>query len=211
MHLNDVTRTYFERLATISSPEEAARYNGLVDPQKSSAIQEYFADHDLAKYSILRTTISPTIFSAGFRQNVIPSHAEAMLDIRALPDEDMAKFYGQMERIISDPAVKLVPADPGRPYAPPSRLDTEMFRVLEEAQRRLYPSAITIPGILTAATDLALLRAMGVQAYGVGPRFEETEYAQHGPHSDVERLSEESLHEFVQYLWYAVLGIAASK
>src|ERR1700690_3773887 len=34
MRLNDVTRTFFERLATISSPEEAARYNGLVDPQK---------------------------------------------------------------------------------------------------------------------------------------------------------------------------------
>jgi acetylornithine deacetylase/succinyl-diaminopimelate desuccinylase-like protein len=162
MRLNDVTRTFFERLATISPPEEAARYNGLVDPQKSPAIQDYFADHDLAKYSILRTSISPTILSAGFRQNVIPSQAEAMLDIRALPDEDMMKFYGEMERIISDPAVKVVPAAPGRPYAPPSRLDTEMFRVLEEAQRRLYPNAITLPGMLTAATDLALLRAKGV-------------------------------------------------
>src|SRR5262249_11931069 len=46
MRLNDVTRTFFERLATISPPEEAARYNGLVDPQKSAAIQNYFADHD---------------------------------------------------------------------------------------------------------------------------------------------------------------------
>ena len=93
MRLNDVTRTFFERLATISPPEEAARYNGLVDPQKTVAIQNYFADHDLGKYSVLRTSISPTILSAGFRQNVIPSQAEAMLDIRALPDEDMTAFY----------------------------------------------------------------------------------------------------------------------
>src|SRR5262249_9822766 len=83
IRLNDITRTFFERLATISPPEEAARYKGLVDPQKSTAIQNYFADNDLGKYSVLRTSISPTILNGGFRENVIPSSAEAMLDIRA--------------------------------------------------------------------------------------------------------------------------------
>ena len=211
MRLNDVTRTFFERLSTISPPEEAARYNGLVDPQKTAAIQNYFADHDLGKYSILRTSISPTIVSGGFRENVIPSQAEAMLDIRALPDEDMTRFYAQMDRVIGDPAVKIVPSAPGRPAAPPSRLDTEMFRALEAAQRRLYPNAITIPGMVTGATDLAQLRAKGVQAYGIGPRFDEAEFAEHGWHSDVERLSEDSLYGLVQFMWYAVLDIAASK
>ncbi len=211
MRLNDVTRTFFERLATISPREEAARYNGLVDPQKTAAIQNYFAEHDLGKYSILRTSISPTMLSGGFRQNVIPSQAEAMLDIRALPDEDMTKFYAEMNRVIGDPAVKIVPSAPGRPSAPPSRLDTEMFRALEAAQRRLYPGAITIPGMVTGATDLAQLRARGVQAYGIGPQFDEAEFAEHGWHSDVERLSEQSLHGLVQFMWYAVVGIAASK
>ena len=210
MRLNDVTRTFFERLATISPPEEAERYNGLVDPQKSAAIQRYFAEHDLGKYSILRTSISPTIINGGFRQNVIPSEAEATLDIRALPDEDMPKFYAEMERIIGDEAVKVVPSPPGRPAAPPSRLDTEMFRALEAAQRKLYPAAITVPGMVTGATDLAQIRARGVQAYGIGPRFDEIEFAEHGWHSDVERLSEDSLHGLVQFLWYAVLKVAAS-
>jgi acetylornithine deacetylase/succinyl-diaminopimelate desuccinylase-like protein len=211
MRLNDVTRTFFERLATISSPEEAARYNGLVDPKKTAAIQEYFAEHDLGKYSILRTSISPTMLNGGFRLNVIPSQAEAMLDIRALPDEDMTAFYAQMNRVIGDPAVKIVPSPPGRPSAPPSRLDTEMFRALERAQRRLYPNAITIPGMVTGSTDLAQLRAKGVQAYGIGPRFDEAEFAEHGWHSDVERLSEDSLYGLVQFVWYAVLDVAASK
>jgi acetylornithine deacetylase/succinyl-diaminopimelate desuccinylase-like protein len=210
MRLNDVTRTYFERLATISPPEEAARYNGLFDPQKTAAIQNYFAEHDLGKYSILHTSISPTIVTGGFRQNVIPSQAEAMLDIRALQDEDMTAFYEEMGRIIADPAVKIVPSSPGRPTAPPSRLDTEMFRALEAAQRRLYPHAITIPGMVTGATDLAQLRAKGVQAYGIGPRFDEAEFAEHGWHSDVERLSEDSLYGLMQFMWYAVLNIAGS-
>jgi acetylornithine deacetylase/succinyl-diaminopimelate desuccinylase-like protein len=211
MRLNDVTRTFFERLSTISPPDEAARYKGLIDPQKTSAIQNYFADHDLGKYSVLRTSISPTIISGGFRQNVIPSQAEAMLDIRALPDEDMTKFFAQMDRVIGDPAVRIVPSATGRPPAAPSRLDTEMFRALEAAQRRLYPNAITVPGMVTGATDLAQLRARGVQAYGIGPRFDETEFAEHGWHSDVERLSEDSLYGLAQFLWYAVLDVAASK
>jgi acetylornithine deacetylase/succinyl-diaminopimelate desuccinylase-like protein len=211
MRLNDVTRTFFERLSTISPPEEASRYNGLVDPQKTAAIQNYFADHDPGKYSVLRTAISPTMLTGGFRQNVIPSQAEAMLDIRALPDEDMTTFYAEMDRVISDPAVKIVPSAPGRPSAPPSRLDTEMFRALEAAQRRLYPNAITIPGMLTGASDLAQLRAKGVQAYGIGPRFDEAEFAEHGWHSDVERLSEDSLYGLAQFMWYVVLDIAASK
>jgi acetylornithine deacetylase/succinyl-diaminopimelate desuccinylase-like protein len=211
MRLNDVTRTFFERLASISPPEEAARYKGLVDPRKTAAIQNYFADHDLGKYSVLRTSVSPTIINGGFRKNVIPSQAEATLDIRALPDEDMPKFYAEMERVIGDPAVKVVPIPASRPGAPPSRLDTEMFRSLEAVQRRLYPEAITVPGMVTGATDLAQLRAKGVQAYGIGPRFDEAEFAEHGWHSDVERLSEDSLHGLVQFLWYAVLNVAASQ
>ncbi|HLY18897.1 MAG TPA: M20/M25/M40 family metallo-hydrolase [Bryobacteraceae bacterium] len=211
MRLNDVTRTFFERLSTISGPEEAARYNGLVDPAKTAAIQDYFAEHDLEKYSILRTSISPTVIRGGFQENVIPSQAEAMLDIRALPDEDMPAFYAEMRRIIGDPAVKIVPAAPGRPNAPPSRLDSDMFRALEAAQRRMYPGAITVPGMVTGATDLAQLRAKGVQAYGIGPRFDEAEFAAHGWHSDVERLSEDSLYGLVQFVWYAVLEIAAAK
>jgi acetylornithine deacetylase/succinyl-diaminopimelate desuccinylase-like protein len=211
MRLNDITRTFFERLATISPPEEAARYNGLTDPRKSADIQNYFADHDLGKYSVLRTSISPTMVNGGFRKNVIPSQAEATLDIRALPDEDMAKFFAQMERVIGDPAVKVVPIAATRPAAPPSRLDTEMFKALEATQRRLYPGAITVPGMVTGATDLAQLRAKGVQAYGIGPRFDEAEFAEHGWHSDVERLSEDSLYGLVRFVWYAVLDVAASK
>jgi hypothetical protein len=110
-----------------------------------------------------------------------------------------------------DPAVKIVPSAPGRPEAPPSRLDTEMLRALEAAQRRLYPKAITISGMVTGATDLAQLRAKRVQAYGIGPRFDDSEFAEHGWHSDVERLSEDSLYGLVQFVWYAVLDAAASQ
>lgn len=93
MRLNDTTRTYFEKMATISTAEKAARYNALLNPASADAAQRWMAANEPASYSMLRTSVVPTMLKAGVGANVIPSEAEATLDIRALPDEDIAKFY----------------------------------------------------------------------------------------------------------------------
>jgi acetylornithine deacetylase/succinyl-diaminopimelate desuccinylase-like protein len=211
MRLNDTTRAYFERLATISSPEDAARYNGLMDPARAPAIQRYLAEHDPVRYSMLRTSVVPTILKAGFRQNVIPSEAEATVDIRALPDEDITKFYDEMRRVMADPAIHIEPLPEERPAAPPSRIDTDMFRVLEQVSKRIYPGVVVLPTMSTGASDMARLRARGVQSYGIGPAVTDTDRVNYGAHSDVERLPEASLYKFVEFTWNAVTGIAASR
>ena len=205
MRLNDTTRTYFERLATISAPAEASRYNHVAEAQS------YFAANELLHNSILRTSVVPTILNAGFRSNVIPSEAEATLDVRALPDEDMPKFYEEMKRVINDASVEIVPVKGGRPAGKPSSMDTDMFRALESAARKVYPGAITLPAMLTGATDMAQLRAKGVNAYGFGPVIEEKDQSANGAHSDDERLQETALYKMVEFVWNAVIEVAASK
>ncbi len=212
MRLNDTTRAYFERLATISSPEQAYRYNHVADPAHSEEIQRYFAEHEQGNYSMLRTSIVPTIIQGGFRSNVIPSQAEATLDIRALPDEDMDRLVAEMKRVIADPAVEVVTnTGRNRPIAAPSRIDSELFHALERSQKSMFPDAITVPIMLTGATDMAQLRGKGVQAYGFGAIADESENELHGAHSDQERMLESSIHRMVQFLWYTVLDIAATK
>jgi acetylornithine deacetylase/succinyl-diaminopimelate desuccinylase-like protein len=212
MRLNDTTRAYFERLATISSPQDADRYNNIANPARSADIQRYFAQHELGHYSILRTSIVPTIMRIGFRQNVIPSEGEATLDIRALPDEDMQKLYAELRRVIDDPSIEIVPATGAtRPAAPPSRIDTDMFRALESVTKQMFPGAIVLPSMLTGATDMAQLRAKGVQAYGIGPIVEEAEKEVGAAHTDDERLAESSLYKLVEFQLKAVLEVAAHK
>jgi len=212
MRLNDTTRAYFERLATISTPEERDRYNNLTNPARSEEVQKYFAQRELRNYSMLRTSVVPTIIKAGFRSNVIPSEAEATLDVRALPDEDMEKLYAEMRRVINDPNVEVKSTRAGgRPPGLPSRLDSEMFRVLEAATKSTYPGAITLPEMLTGATDMAQLRAKGVQSYGIGPMIAEKDRDIGGAHTDDERLQESALYKFMEFLWNAVTGIAATK
>ena len=88
---------------------------------------------------MLRTSVVPTMLKAGVGPNVIPSEAEATLDIRALPDEDIDRFYAEMAKVIADPAVKIVPLPQTRPPSPASRLDTEMYRVMEQVAKTIYP------------------------------------------------------------------------
>jgi len=212
MRLNDTTRTYFERLAGIAPPEQAERYKGLVDPAKTAAIQKYLAEHEPGHYSMLRTSVVPTVIKGGFRLNVIPSEAEALIDIRALPDEDMDRFLADMRKVIGDPdihvesALKLV-----RPPAPPSRLDTEAFRAIESVSRRMFPGATVLPVMSTGATDMAQLRARGIASYGFGPASTEDDRINYGAHSDVERLREDALYSFVEFSWRTILEIAGAR
>jgi acetylornithine deacetylase/succinyl-diaminopimelate desuccinylase-like protein len=211
MRLNDTTRTYFEKLATISSPENAARYNALLNRKSAEAAQRYLQEHEPQAYSMLRTSVVPTMLKAGVGANVIPSEAEATLDIRALPDEDITKFYAEMGKIINDPEVKIAPLPATRPFSPATRLDTEMYGVLERVSKRMYPGVTVIPSMSTGASDKAQLRAKGQQSYGIGPAGTREDSTNYGAHSDVERLAETSIYPFVEFVWNAVVEIAASK
>ena len=84
-----------------------------------------------------------------------------------------------------------------------------MWAALEKSQKRLYPEATLLPGLMVAVSDLSALRAKGVQAYGIGPlRLEKEAPSAHG---DNERILEKSLHDYVRFVWYAVLEVAATK
>lgn len=211
MRLNDTTRTYFEKLATISPADKAARYNALLNPTTADAAQAYLRENEPGAYSMLRTSVVPTMLKAGVGANVIPSEAEATLDIRALPDENIPNFYVEMANVIDDPQVKIEALPMTRPPSPASRLDSEMYRVLEQVSKRMYPGAAVIPTMSTGASDKAQLRAKGQQSYGIGPAGTREDFTNFGAHSDVERMAVPSVYSFVEFVWNAVTQVAASR
>lgn len=212
VRFNDTTRTYFERLAEISDADDAERYNNVEDPEQLEAIQQHFLENFPYHYSISRTSVAPTVMDAGFRRNVIPSEASAILDIRMLPDENVDDFYAELAAVIDDPRVEIVPERIYRPAAPPSGLDNEMFQTLERVATRMYPDATVLPIMATGATDMAQVRARGMQAYGIGPaRSIEEINSGFGAHGDNERIEEEAFIELVKYMWNVVIEIAATQ
>ncbi len=210
VRLNETTRLFFERLADISPAPEAALYRALLDPARRAAAEETIRRTHILYNSMVRTSITPTIIRGGFRSNVIPAEAEATLDVRALPDENMEELVATLRQLINDPAVEVIPPpDGGRPAAPPSRVETEMFQALERAQRRVFPRAVTLPVMLTGATDSAQLRAKGVQAYGLGSVVSDRDRAT--VHGNDERISIAGLGRFVEFLYWAVVDVAGAR
>ena len=211
IRLNETTRAYFTRLAAQSTGAEAERYRDVLDPQKVAAIDRYFHANDPAKAALLHATASPNIVDGGYRINVIPSEATATLDLRILPDDDPKVVLESIRQAVSDPAVDVAfgPRDI-RPGGTTS-LGTEAFTAIEGAIRRQY-NAATLPIMSTGATDMAYLRAKGVQCYGIGPAID----AEDGPkgfgsHSDQERILESELHRFVRFNWDVVTQLAARR
>jgi acetylornithine deacetylase/succinyl-diaminopimelate desuccinylase-like protein len=211
MRLNETTEAYFRRMAAIAPPEEAVLYENVANPEMTDEVQQRFLETFPYHYSILRTSVVPTVIDAGFRRNVIPSEASAILDIRMLPDEDVDGFYQSLAAVIDDPRVEIVPEPIYRPAAPPSEIDNEMFQTLERVAVDMYPEATVLPIMSTGATDMAQVRAKGVQAYGIGPARTIAEInSGFGAHGDNERVAEDAFVSMVEYLWRVILEMAAS-
>jgi acetylornithine deacetylase/succinyl-diaminopimelate desuccinylase-like protein len=214
IRFNETTGSYFRKLASVSPPELAKRYRDVLstDPAVRKAADDWLFENEPRHSSMLRTSVSPNIFTGGYRSNVIPSEAKATLDVRALPDEDPAKFLEQVKQVVNDPAVDVrFSGQSGRPAAPEPRLDNDVFKALEAAATRVY-NVITLPTMSTGATDMAQLRAKGVQCYGIGSAtdFEDPPKG-FGAHSDQERILESELHRFVRFNWDVITNIAGAR
>lgn len=214
VRINDTTGAYFARLAEISPPEEAQRYRDILsqDPKRRDAADAYFLHNEPRHASMIRTSISPNIFTGGYRLNVIPSEAKATLDMRVLPEENPEALLEEVRKVVNDKAIEVAWAKRDvRPGAPSGKLDSEAFTTIEAAIKRHY-NTVTLPTMSTGATDMAYLRAKGMQAYGIGPATDiEDGPKGFGAHSDQERILEAELHRFVRFNWDAVVELARAK
>jgi len=212
IRLNETTSAFFKRLAELSEPAAAERYRAVADPAKVAAADEYFRRFEPRMAAMLRTTVAPNIVAGGNRINVIPSEAIATLDTRLLPDEDITKFVEQVRAVVNDPAVEVrLGKRDTRPGGVEARIDSEVFKAIEAATRAHY-NAPTLPSMSTGATDMAYLRAKGVQCYGIGPALDiEDGPKGFGAHSDQERILISELHRFMRMYWDVVTAVAGGR
>ena len=211
IRLNETTAAYFERLAAISPADAAERYLKVLDPDRVSEADEYFLSNEPRHASMLRSSLSPNIFAAGYRINVIPSEARASVDFRALPDESIPEFLDEIRRVVNDPAVEVSLGQRNSRPRGQSSLNTVAFAAIEANINRHY-GVITLPTMSTGATDMAYLRNKGIQCYGIGPAIDREDAALgYGAHSDQERILISELHRFVRFNWDLVIDLAATQ
>ena len=211
IRLNETTYTYFERLASISPPDAGERYLAVLDSGRATEADEYFLAYEPRHASMLRSSLSPTIFDVGYRINVIPSESRASVDFRALPDENIEDYLDKIRGVIGDESIEVSLGQRNTRPAGQASINTVAFSAIEENTDKHY-GVITLPTMSTGATDMAYLRARGVQCYGIGPAIDREDAGLgFGAHSDQERILISELNRFLRFNWDVVIDLAAKK
>ncbi|WP_194860747.1 M20/M25/M40 family metallo-hydrolase [Dietzia sp. SYD-A1] len=138
----------------------------------------------------LSHTASPTILSAGYKTNVIPSEAFAEIDCRVLPGGEET-FRAEIEAELGpDVAVDWIWQPP---IAAPA--DDPLVSVIREAVLASDPGALVVPYLLPASTDNKHLAPLGIHGYGFVPLRVPDEFDVFGHfHAVDERVPVDALH-----------------
>ncbi len=151
--------------------------------------------------AMFSNTVSITMINSGYKENVIPEEAEAVLDIRLLPSYDPFEIIEKMKKIIDDPRISFeIIAMYKSSESDPS---SEFFMILKNAVRAVYEHTF-VPVIAPGFTDSRYFREKGIPAYGLLPFFltDEEISTMHGVN---ERVSLENLETGVKLMMSIIM------
>ncbi|TDN93024.1 M20/M25/M40 family metallo-hydrolase [Microbacterium sp. BK668] len=115
--------------------------------------------------STLRTTTNPTGVTAGYKHNVIPDRAEALIDVRALPGTEDA-VLADIRRIVGDDIeIEVVHRDIGLEVP----FQGDLVDAMVAALGRHDPGVPVIPYLMGGGTDNKALSLLGIEGYGFAP------------------------------------------
>ena len=113
----------------------------------------------------VRDTANPTMLSAGYKANVIPSTAEAVVDCRVLPGREEA-FLREVDELLGPDVTRewvthLPPVE--TPY------EGALTEAMLAALRSEDPGAHAVPYMLSGGTDAKSFHDLGMACYGFAP------------------------------------------
>ncbi|MFC6355607.1 M20/M25/M40 family metallo-hydrolase [Luethyella okanaganae] len=157
IRLTDTTTQLLEEIARILD----------VDPQKVGPDELALATGSASGFiqATLRTTANPTVLNAGYKHNVIPDTAEALIDIRSLPGEEDAVLAEVQEIVGPDVEITVMHRDIGleTPFSGP------LVDAVTATIERHDPGAPVLPYLLSGGTDNKALSLLGITGYGFAP------------------------------------------
>jgi len=145
---------------------EVARILG-VDPQKVGPDELAIATGTAAGFiqATLRTTTNPTMLTAGYKHNVIPDTAEALIDIRTLAGEEDAVLAELADLVGPDIEIVTMHRDIGLETS----FDGPLVDAITATLNSHDPGAPVLPYLLSGGTDNKALSKLGIKGYGFAP------------------------------------------
>ena len=113
----------------------------------------------------LRDTANPTMLKAGYKANVIPATAEAVVDCRVLPGRQAA-FEREVDELIGpDVTREWISELPSYETS----FDGALVDAMNDALLHLDPEARTVPYMLSGGTDAKAFARLGIRCFGFAP------------------------------------------
>lgn len=205
VHLNDITRTYFDRSANITPGAMGKAMAALVkNPRDVAAIATLSADPRFN--SQMRTTCVATMLEGGHARNALPQRARGYVNCRILPDESPDSIQKTLVRVVGDAKVT-ISAEGTATNSPPSPLTPDLFNEIERITKEMWPGTPVIPTMSTGATDGLYLRNAGTPVYGVSGFF----YPETFAHGMNERIPQKAFYDGLEFMYRLVKSVAAKK
>jgi len=205
--LNEVTRGYFEKMASLEQGQTSADLKAIVQPNPDQAAIARLAATPLYN-STMRTTCVATMANAGHAHNALPQSATANVNCRILPGEDPAEVQRTLERVISNPNVSVTSVNPAKP-SPPSPLKPELMETITRVTEEMWPGVIVVPVMGVGATDGLYFRQAGIPIYGVSGLFGDIDDQR--AHGKDERMGVKEFYDGQEFLWFLVNALSGAK
>jgi acetylornithine deacetylase/succinyl-diaminopimelate desuccinylase-like protein len=206
--LNDTTRTYFTRMASIVGGEIGAAMTKLVaDPTDAAAIAKVTDDPTFN--GMLHTTCVATTLDAGHATNALPQRARANVNCRIYPGESVDSVQQMLQEVVDDPQVKVSTLETRGPPSVVPPLTREIMGPIEKVSARFYPNVPVIPLLQPGATDGQFLSTSGIPTYGVNGLFMDPDLG--FIHGLNERVRVQSLYDGRDFLYELVQIYAAQR
>lgn len=195
--LNEVTTTYYERMAALESGQRAADMKAVIRRPPPSAVVSRLAvsPYDNAQ---LRTTCVATMLTGGHAENALPQTARATVNCRVLPGESITEVQAALVRVLGDEKISVTPLAPAKP-SDPSPLRPEVMGPIEKITNDMWPGIPVVPVMSTGATDGLYLRNAGIPTYGVSGIFSDVDDSR--AHGKDERLGVKQFYEGLEFLY----------
>jgi carboxypeptidase PM20D1 len=114
-----------------------------------------------------RTTIAETMFNAGFKENVLPTEASAVINFRILPGETTDTVAERIRKTVNDTGVTIANNNAAgtRNPSPISPTTSRGYQTLATTIRQLFPGAIVCPLLMPGATDSSYYSVLSPNVY----------------------------------------------
>ena len=113
----------------------------------------------------LKNTVNPTMLSAGYKANVIPGEAQALVDTRFLPGYE-EEMLAAIDEILGD---RITREFAHRDIAVETTFDGPSIDLMAAALRAEDPCAVAVPYMLSGGTDAKAFSTLGIRCYGFAP------------------------------------------